>query len=59
MHQIGYTNDGKVWLIIYSTYENKPVSTKLEFDPRGAIETGKNLAEAAEQAELILKRLMQ
>ena len=51
MIQIGYTNDGKVWMMIFSTVEGKPVKTMFEWVPEMALQLADELKKTAEEAQ--------
>ena len=50
IENIGYTQDGYVFFKILTTYEDKPISTMVQFTPDNALGFCKCLMEAATKA---------
>ena len=51
MCKIGFTNDGKVFMIIMSTIEGKPVETLLQWEPSQAKAISMEIDKAVTEAQ--------
>ena len=51
MYKIGYTNDGKIFMVIYSTMDGKPTETLVQWDTSQARELCQEIAKATTEAE--------
>ncbi len=45
---IGYTDDGKIFMLVNSTYEGKPVQTAIQWNLKDALEVANAIKQAVD-----------